>query len=186
MKPPLPTTRRTVLTGTGAGFIVAVTSACGSGDEYVAPADGFSVPATTAVIPAGEAEPDPDDPPNLGADEEEAPAADADAGAGEAAGPAPLASLDDIPIGTAKALKGADGKKIIISHPAKGKVAAFSAICTHAGCAVKPVGTSLDCPCHGSKFDYATGEVTAGPANKPLPAVQIHMKQRNIMPGPKA
>jgi Rieske Fe-S protein len=169
MKAPLPTTRRTVLTGTGAGLIVAITAGCSTGNDYVAPAEGFDVPATTGK---GSTDiPDPEDSPNL----EETPAAAADAAA--------LASLDDIPIGTAKSVKDADGKKVIISHPAKGKVAAFSAICTHAGCEVKPAGQSLDCPCHGSKFDYATGEVTAGPAKTALPAVAIHMKERNIMPG---
>ncbi len=192
MKSSLPPTRRTLLTGTGAGFVVAVTSACGAGEEYVAPADGFSVPETTAVVPAGEADPDPFQTPDLTgegvkeeAEEEEGEAA---APAGEdpaATDPAALANLDDIPIGTAKALKDANGKPILISHPGKGKVAAFSAICTHQGCPVKPVGTSFDCPCHGAKFDYATGAPTAGPAKKPLAQVQIHMKGRSIMPGPK-
>jgi cytochrome b6-f complex iron-sulfur subunit len=168
MKAPLPTTRRAVLTGTGAGLLVAVTSACSTGNDYVAPAEGFSVPEASG--PA--TDPDPEDPPNLEGPAEEAPAADANA----------LASLDDIPIGTAKAVKH-EGKDLIISHPGKGKVAAFSATCTHQGCPVKPAGQSLDCPCHGAKFDYATGAVTNGPAEKPLAAFAIHMKGRNIMPG---
>lgn len=178
MKAPLPTTRRTVLTGTGAGLIVAMTAACSTGNDYVAPAEGFSVPEGSDPGPS------PEDYPNLDNPVEEEPAAETEAGAEP--GVAALISLDDVPIGTAKAVKSADGKQLIVSHPAKGKVAAFSAICTHQGCPVKPVGTSLDCPCHGSKFDYATGEVTEGPANKALPAVAIHMQGRNVMPGPKA
>jgi len=172
MKAPLPTTRRTVLAGTGAGLVVALTAACSTGDEYVAPADGFAVPATTGDDTS---DPDPLATKDLLAEETEAPTAE---GA--------LANLNDIPIGTAKSVKDANGDPVILSHPAKGKLRAFSAICTHAGCPVKPVGTSLDCPCHGSKFDYATGEVTAGPAKKPLPAVAVHMKGRSIMPGTKA
>jgi Rieske Fe-S protein len=178
MKDPRPTTRRTVLTGTGAGLIVAMTAACSTGNDYVAPAEGFTVPEASG--PA--TDPDPEDTPDLSGPTEEA-----TAGAGAAAAdPAALASLDDIPIGTAKAVKSADGKQLIISHPGAGKVAAFSAICTHAGCPVKPVGDSLDCPCHGSKFNYATGEPTEGPAKTALPAFAIHMKGRNIMPGTKA
>ncbi|HST83809.1 MAG TPA: Rieske (2Fe-2S) protein [Kineosporiaceae bacterium] len=175
MKAPLPTTRRTVLAGTGAGFVVALTAACSTGDEYVAPADGFAVPATTGADTG--ADPDPLATPDLTGETEEKEAA---------TDPAALANLNDIPIGTAKSVKDANGDPVILSHPAKGKLKAFSAICTHAGCPVKPVGTSLDCPCHGSKFDYATGEVTAGPAKKALPAVAVHMKGRSIMPGPKA
>ena len=179
MKAPLPTTRRTVLTGTGAGLIVAMTAACSTGTDYVAPAEGFSVPE--ASDPG--TEPDPEDYPNLDNPEGDEAAAEAAADETDAAA---LISLNDVPIGTAKSVKSADGKQLIVSHPAKGKVAAFSAICTHQGCPVKPVGTSLDCPCHGSKFDYATGEVTQGPANKALPAFAIHMQGRNVMPGPKA
>jgi Rieske Fe-S protein len=175
MKAPLSTTRRTVLTGTGAGLIVAVTSACSGANDYVEPAEGFSVPGTSGPPPADEVDPDKAlDVVNEPTKE----AAEVD--------PAALISLDDIPIGTAKYLKDKDGKELIVSHPAKGKVAAFSAICTHQGCAVKPAGQSLDCPCHGSKFDYATGAVTKGPANKPLPGVAIHMKGRSVMPGEKA
>ena len=176
MKAPLPTTRRTVLAGTGAGLVAALTAACGTSDDYVAPAEGFTVPEASPADASGtEADPDPEASPDLSGPAEET-----------ETDPAALVSLDDIPIGTAKSVKSADGKQLIVSHPAKGKVAAFSAICTHQGCPVKPVGESLDCPCHGSKFDYATGEVTQGPANKALPAFTVHMQGRNVMPGPKA
>jgi Rieske Fe-S protein len=170
MNAPLPTSRRAVLTGTGAGLVVAVTAACGK-DDFVEPAGGYSIPPAEG-----------DDPSKFGADptlpddeavKEETESADSEA----------LASLDDIPIGAAISVKSPDGKPLIISHPRKGRVDAFSAICTHQGCTVKPKGKSLDCPCHGAKFDYATGEVTNGPAEKPLAAFEIHMKGRNIMPG---
>ncbi len=168
MKAPLPTTRRAVLAGSGAGLFAAMTAACSVGNDYVAPAEGFSVPEASGPV----TDPDPEDTPNLDAPVEEEPAAAANA----------LATLDDIPVGTAKSVKH-NGKDLIISRVAKAKVTAFSATCTHQGCPVKPVGKSLDCPCHGAKFDYATGEVTNGPAEKPLTPFVVRLQNGNILPG---
>lgn len=46
----------------------------------------------------------------------------------------------------------------------------ISSECTHMGCTPKWVGAKnqWECPCHGSVFNLK-GEVTAGPAPKPLP-----------------
>jgi Rieske Fe-S protein len=55
-------------------------------------------------------------------------------------------------------------------------VAAYSSVCTHAGCTVDwdPDTRMLACPCHGSRFDPASGaKVVAGPARTPLPAVDV-------------
>lgn len=56
-------------------------------------------------------------------------------------------------------------------------VVAFSAICTHAGCAVSGWRASDEyflCPCHGSMYDPRAGaRVVAGPAPRPLPALPL-------------
>jgi Rieske Fe-S protein len=58
----------------------------------------------------------------------------------------------------------------VVTQPKAGEFKAFSAICTHKGCTVAKVANgTIDCPCHGSKYDMATGAVTAGPAPAPLP-----------------
>ena len=57
-----------------------------------------------------------------------------------------------------------------------GNVAAYSAVCTHAGCTVEYAARQrlLGCPCHGAIFDPAHGaRVLRGPARRPLPAVPV-------------
>lgn len=52
-------------------------------------------------------------------------------------------------------------------------LAAYSGYCTHNGCALRQEQAELDCPCHGSRFDAATGEVLVGPATRSLPEVEV-------------
>jgi Rieske Fe-S protein len=86
-----------------------------------------------------------------------------------------LAKVADIPAGGGVILK---EQSVVLTKDASGKVCAFSAICTHQGCVVTDVGDgTINCPCHGSKFDATTGERVAGPAKAPLPAVAF--KQRD-------
>ena len=48
-------------------------------------------------------------------------------------------------------------------------VKAFSTVCSHAGCRIGLDGSGqLQCGCHGSRFDAATGLPTRGPALHPL------------------
>jgi len=48
----------------------------------------------------------------------------------------------------------------------------YSNKCTHAGCRInQEIDGQLLCPCHGSKFDAATGRVLQGPAGLPLSAI---------------
>jgi cytochrome b6-f complex iron-sulfur subunit len=51
------------------------------------------------------------------------------------------------------------------------------------GCTVTPNGKELDCPCHGSKFSATTGKVINGPAEKPLPTVDVHVKSGKVVTG---
>jgi Rieske Fe-S protein len=89
-------------------------------------------------------------------------------------GKPPLAQLADIPAGGGVILK---EQNVVLTKDASGKVSAFSAICTHQGCVVTGVGGgTIDCPCHGSKFDAATGERVAGPAQSPLPPVAVQQR----------
>jgi len=109
-----------------------------------------------------------------------APAGSAGSSSGAAAGPAALASTSDIPVGGGKILT---DKKIVITQPQSGAFHAFSAVCTHAGCTVGSVtGGTINCPCHGSRFNITNGSVVNGPAASPLPAVNIKVQGSSIVP----
>ncbi len=54
------------------------------------------------------------------------------------------------------------------------KLAAISTTCTHLGCIVSISDTGFDCPCHGSRYDQ-DGNVTGGPAPKPLPWFKVSL-----------
>ncbi len=92
-----------------------------------------------------------------------------------------LTALSDIEVGQAKAAKTADGKDVIVTRTAEGTAAAFSAICTHQGCAVVPEGAELKCPCHNSIFDAKTGAVKKGPADQPLPSIAVKVTNGQVV-----
>jgi cytochrome b6-f complex iron-sulfur subunit len=54
------------------------------------------------------------------------------------------------------------------------RFAAISTTCTHLGCIVGVASTGFACPCHGSRYDQ-DGNVTGGPAPKPLPWYQVSL-----------
>ena len=94
-----------------------------------------------------------------------------------------LATLADIPVGSAVAAKDPSGKPIVVAQPVAGKAVAFSAICTHMGCTVAPAGPQLACPCHGSRYNASTGQVLQGPAPKPLASVPVHVEDGKVVAG---
>lgn len=68
----------------------------------------------------------------------------------------------------------------LLIHLTNGGFAAYSAICTHAGCQVQfdPNTQHVTCPCHGAVFDpYNSARVLAGPAPVPLQRVSITYDQ---------
>ena len=68
---------------------------------------------------------------------------------------------------------GPSGDRIMIIRESAERFVALSMRCTHAGCRVKaPVGGTIECPCHGSRFDL-TGQVLQGPAPLPLPRYEV-------------
>jgi Rieske Fe-S protein len=62
-------------------------------------------------------------------------------------------------------------------------VVAHSALCTHQGCAVVADGRQLTCPCHGSVFSAASGQVLNGPADSPLASVPVSVHDGGVSVG---
>lgn len=90
-----------------------------------------------------------------------------------------LATLGQLPAGGGVVTHG-----VAITRDAAGDVHAFSATCTHQGCTVAPSGHgTLDCPCHGSRFDADTGAVIQGPASRPLPPVSVTVQGDRVVRG---
>ncbi|MEU5434455.1 Rieske (2Fe-2S) protein [Streptomyces sp. NPDC020719] len=145
--------RRTVIATAGAAGLAAALTACGSSDKSsdAAPPSGNGGTGGTGGTAGG------------------------DAGS---AGGGVLAKTADIPQGGGKVFP---DQGVVVTQPTAGAFKAFSATCTHQGCTVKDVvdGT-INCPCHGSKYDPATGKVTAGPAPRPLPAKKITVEGDSI------
>lgn len=104
-------------------------------------------------------------------------------GYGPAAKPAAtvLTAVSAVPAGGGVVL-GKDG--VVVTKDAAGAVHAFSATCTHQGCTVSSVsGGTINCPCHGSRFNADTGAVVQGPATRPLPTVAVTVQGDEIVRG---
>ncbi len=86
----------------------------------------------------------------------------------------------DIPVGGGKIYP---DQKVVITQPSAGTFKAFSAVCTHQGCVVGAVTTTINCPCHGSMFAIADGSVVNGPATAPLPSLTASVSGSEITVG---
>lgn len=93
-----------------------------------------------------------------------------------------LIPLDQVPVGGVAAVT-IDRRPAFIARPTSDTVRAFSAVCTHRGCTVVAAGDILLCPCHRSHFDLLTGEVLRGPAEKPLPAIDVAIDRGGVIRG---
>jgi Rieske Fe-S protein len=160
--------RRAVLAGAGV-TCAALLAGCTTYDANNGGIDG-QAPAPATPTPAGTTGGSPAGGPQKG-------------GSGSGGTPVAnvLAATADVPEGGGKIIP---GKAIVLTQPAAGTFKAFSAVCTHQGCAVNAIANgTIDCPCHGSKFSIKDGSVVNGPATSPLPPVAIKVDGTSIVPG---
>lgn len=109
--------------------------------------------------------------------------ASADSAAATAAASAPsmpggsgeIAKVADVPVGSVFAFQDPQGGPAFLLQPAAGTFLAYSGICTHNGCTVgyDESAAEFACPCHGARFEVATGEPVQGPAQKPLTRIAV-------------
>lgn len=69
---------------------------------------------------------------------------------------------------------------IIVRNLGAAGFIALSPICSHAGCEVRVMPNSFECPCHGSVYSIE-GEVENGPAPRPLQRFQIEETAENFI-----
>lgn len=157
--------RRAALMGMGAVGVAGLLAACGGGSDTAEP----SAPATGAA-PESEQ-------PSTPAEEPSAPEQTSGPGTSAEA----LTTTAEVPVGGGVIL---DGAGVVVTQPTAGQFAAFSATCTHQGCAVTEIGDGLiTCTCHGSQYSVTDGSVQQGPAEQPLPPVAIVVEGDQIFAG---
>ena len=89
-----------------------------------------------------------------------------------------IAKTSDVPVGS-----GVIVGEVEVTQPSAGVFKGLSAKCTHKGCTVDKVADgTIDCPCHGSKFNL-DGTVVNGPAQEPLAVENITVQGDSIMLG---
>ena len=162
-------TRRSVLAAACGTCAVALTGCAAYGSGAVAPVAAAPTAGPTPSIAApstGTGTP-PADPTEAEAPTAAIPVADA------------LAVASAIPVGGGMIFADLD---LVVTQPSAGQFRAFSATCTHQGCAVTSVADGqIVCACHGSTFAVADGAVTAGPAGAPLPQRAVTVENGSIV-----
>ncbi len=91
-----------------------------------------------------------------------------------------LVPLADVPPDGAYEMS-LDGRRLLVTRTADGSVAAYDAECPHQGCTVRSTDGGLVCPCHGSAFEPATGDVLEGPATSPLTPVAVEVRGDDVV-----
>jgi Rieske Fe-S protein len=159
VKPVSGPARRTVVAAAGAAGLTVALTACGGSDDDASSSSASSGTSgsTGSTGSTGSSE---------------------SASTGGAAAGSALTTTADIPEGGGKVF---DAEKVVVVQPTAGEFKAFSAVCTHQGCAVKSIADGvINCPCHNSNFSITDGSVKSGPATKPLPEVQITVSGDSI------
>jgi Rieske Fe-S protein len=98
--------------------------------------------------------------------------------------PEPIVALDAVPVGSTYLFDYPAGSDpAILLRLGDREVVAFSQKCTHLGCVVyfQPDTGEMECPCHEGHFDATTGEVLAGPPQRPLGRIDVEVRDDGVV-----
>jgi nitrite reductase/ring-hydroxylating ferredoxin subunit len=87
-----------------------------------------------------------------------------------------------IPLLKAAGIGRAKEGRITLANVA-GTVYAIDDSCTHRGCSLgdgKLDGSTVQCACHGSRFDVTSGAVVRGPAEDPVRSYPVHVANGEV------
>jgi nitrite reductase/ring-hydroxylating ferredoxin subunit len=94
----------------------------------------------------------------------------------EAVGRSRIPLLRTIGVGRSK------GTRVTLANVA-GTIFAIDDTCTHRGCSLgdgKLDGSTVQCACHGSRFDVTSGAVARGPAEDPVRSYPVHVANGEV------
>jgi Rieske Fe-S protein len=97
--------------------------------------------------------------------------------------PRAIVPLAQVPEGTAYLFDyPTGGDPAILVHLPGGELRAFSQKCTHLGCVVyyQADKGEMECPCHEGHFDATTGDVKAGPPQRPLGRIDVEVRDGTV------
>lgn len=92
-----------------------------------------------------------------------------------------LIGLEEVGVGESVSVQTSAGATLLLTRTGEADVVGLSAVCTHQGCTVEVENEEGRCPCHGSRFDLRTGEVTARPAEEPLEQIAVEIIDGQIV-----
>jgi nitrite reductase/ring-hydroxylating ferredoxin subunit len=87
-----------------------------------------------------------------------------------------------IPLLKAAGIGRAKEGRITLANVA-GTLYAIDDTCTHRGCSLgdgKLDGSTVQCACHGSRFDVTSGAVVRGPAEDPVRSYPVHVADGEV------
>ncbi|MHA7131499.1 QcrA and Rieske domain-containing protein [Algoriphagus namhaensis] len=97
----------------------------------------------------------------------------------------PICLESDVPLGESYMFEIEGSKTIpyLLINLGEGEWRAFEQKCTHLSCAVKyrhDLG-QIECPCHKGYFNPRTGDVIQGPPPRPLPQLEVVLRDGMVL-----
>lgn len=96
-----------------------------------------------------------------------------------------VAAVGELSPGDMKSVEVGNDQILLINH--EGNIYACDDICSHAYAVLSEgdiSGDEIECPLHGSAFNYITGEVLTPPADENLRTFEIRIDGDDILVGP--